>query len=66
MRAWSRYSALRARESLQAQVSGGCYQTKALDVLPRALNDLRVLGLFDGKGKRGIYAVRSCPAPRRK
>src|SRR5690242_6131300 len=52
VRAWSRWAAFRAREALKAPISSSYYETKALGDLARELNNLRVLGLFEGKQER--------------
>ena len=49
LRAWSRQALFRAREALKAPISSSYYQIKALGQLAHELNDLRILGILDGK-----------------
>lgn len=52
--AWSRQAIFRAREAFRAPISSGYYEAKALGKFARELNNLRILGVFDGNPKRSL------------
>ncbi len=49
LRKWARRASFLARQTLKAPIASSYYQTRALGDLARELNNLRILGILEGK-----------------
>jgi carbamoyltransferase len=54
LRTWARKAYFRMQQTAKAPIASSYYQTKALGELARDLNNLRILGTFDGKLKAPV------------
>ncbi len=54
VRTWARQAYFRTQQIVKAPIASSYYQTKALGELARDLNNLRILGMLDGKLKAPV------------